>query len=276
MTIYTKKQIETYLKRIGYTESINHKGNTLRNLQAAHLTHIPYENLDILNGIPLSLEPQDLFAKIITGHRGGYCFELNGLYSNLLKSLGFTVVNLAGRYIINGDGSIRMRRHRLLKVKAEDGEFLCDVGVRMESPRVALWFAQSEIQSDGISKYKLEKDEFYGWVLWQKESGKVWKKIYGFTEEPQLDIDYLMPSFYCETHPDSPFNQCMKLSIFTDTCNITLNDKILKFYESARVVKQTEMKSKIEIENALSEYFGIQMSSGQGNGQEKHLNNIII
>ncbi|MEQ8154318.1 MAG: arylamine N-acetyltransferase [Clostridiaceae bacterium] len=252
----TEKQIEKYLKRIGYAGNLELKGETLRKLQNAHLKSIPYENLDILNNIPLSLEKPDLFHKIIETRRGGYCFELNSLFCCLLKSLNFKVTNFLGRFII-GESSIQMRRHRILKVEAKDGTYLCDVGVRNESPRTALIFAENLLQTDGFSHYKFVKEDFWGWVLWQKEKGKEWTRLYGFTEEPQLDIDYIMPSFYCEKHPDSDMNKFMKISIFTDTGRVSLVDRTLIISDGANGLKQSTLERSEEIIEVLKKYFGI-------------------
>lgn len=255
--IYSEKQIDIYLHKIGYKGNIKMNGKTLAQLQIAHLKNIPYENLDILNHVKLSLDSKDLFKKMILNHRGGYCFELNGLYGNLLKSLGFNVINLAGRF---PEDENKMRRHHILKVTVDDGIYICDVGVRSESPRIALKFIDGLIQSDGVSKYKFERDDFYGHILWQKEQGKKdWKRIYGFTEEPQLDIDYIMPTFFCENHPESPFIRYKKISIFTNKSNITLVKDNLKFYENAKVMKNIELKNKKEINRTLEKYFKIKI-----------------
>lgn len=257
--IYTEEQINFYLRKIGFNNKIELNGETLERLQITHLKNIPYENLDILNHVPLSLDAESLFKKMILNCRGGYCFELNGLYSNLLKSLGFDVTNLAGRFANEGD-TIKMRSHRILKVRTEDGIYICDVGVRSESPRRALKFIHGLIQNDGVSEYKFVHDDFYGHTLWQKEQGKDWKRIYGFTEEPQLDIDYIMPSFFCEKHPQSRFTGFKKISIFSDTANITLVGDTLSFYENAKVIKKIELKNKEEIDDALERYFRIKMN----------------
>ena len=87
-------QIKQYLQRIEYSQLVSPDLDTLSGLQWAHITHIPYENLDILAGIPLSLKTEDLFQKIVAGKRGGYCFELQGLYGELLKSSGSTLRNI--------------------------------------------------------------------------------------------------------------------------------------------------------------------------------------
>jgi len=257
--IYSDGQVERYLRKIGYGEPLGTTGKTLEGLQTAHLRHIPYENLDILNQIPLALDAESLFSKMILRPRGGYCFELNGLFSNLLKSLGFDVTNLAGRFI-DAEGPPQMRRHRILKVRTAEGAYICDVGVRSESPRRSLRFVEGLVQSDGISEYKFEGDPFYGHILWQKEAGKAWKKMYGFTQEPQLDLDYVMPSFFCERHPLSPFISFNKISIFTDTANINIVDNVLIFYENGKIQRQIELKTKDELDDALKSHFNIDAS----------------
>jgi arylamine N-acetyltransferase len=257
--IYSEEQINLYLHKIEYKKNIELNGKTLKALQIAHLKNIPYENLDILNHVPLSLDAEALFKKMILNYRGGYCFELNGLYSNLLKSLGFDVINLAGRFI-NDETSFQMRRHRILKVNTEDGTYICDVGVRSESPRIALKLIAGLVQNDGVSEYKFEQDNFYGHILWQREEGKNWKKLYGFTDEPQLDIDYIMPSFFCEKHPDSPFTEYKKISIFTDTTNITLVRDTLEFYRNAKVTKNVKLNDNEEVVHTLEKYFKIKIT----------------
>lgn len=254
--IYTDGQVARYLEKLRYAGDARPCYETLRALQSAHLQHIPYENFDVLRGKPLSLTPEGLYDKMIGHPRGGYCFELNGLYSNLLKSLGFQVTNFAARFTAEGHGG--MRRHRVLKAQCPDGAFLCDVGVREESPRHALPLQSGAVWEDGVSRYRLERDDFFGWVLWRQPEGKGWRPCYGFTEEPQQDVDFVMPSFYCESHPLSPFIQFPKLSIFTPDCNVTLVDHTLKWYRHGRVERALLLEDGQVLE-AAREYFGIVM-----------------
>lgn len=67
--------------------------------------------------------------------------------------------------------------------------------------------AESEAQWDGVTEYRFSRDAFWGWVLWKRSPGGAWRRLYGFTEEPQLDIDFIMPSLFCDVHPMSPFQQ---------------------------------------------------------------------
>ncbi|MGN0324804.1 MAG: arylamine N-acetyltransferase [Lachnospiraceae bacterium] len=255
-TMLDHEQMKQYMQRIKYDKPLTPDLATLSALQQSHLEHIPYENLNILAGIPLSLKPDDLFEKIILRNRGGYCFELQGLYKELLESIGFQVMQYAGRFM-DEPGVVQMRRHRVLVVQLDGMRYLVDVGVRNESPRIPIKLIADEIQFDGISHYKFQIDPFYGWSLYRKEKGKDWKPTYGFTEEPQIDDDYIMPSFYCEKHPESTFNKFMKISIFSGESNYTLVDGVFKEYRSAKVQVRKILESAEETRIILKEYFGL-------------------
>lgn len=252
-----KTQIEQYMRRLQLWDWQPQADLvTLRLLQDAHLRMIPYDNFDCLNGRISSLDHQEMFNKMILHNRGGICFELNGLYNWLLESIGFEVVSFAGRFIDKVE-PYQLRRHRLQCVTLEDKRYITDVGVNSESPRMPLELAENLVQDDGISQYKFTRDDFWGWLLWQKEARKPWKRMLGFTEEQQIDKDFILPSFWCDAHPDSPFNKNKKLSIFREDCNITIRGNYMKFYLGGRVKYRYKISTGEELKEVLWEYFGI-------------------
>jgi arylamine N-acetyltransferase len=91
----------------------------------------------------------------------------------------------------------------------------------------------------------------------QKEQGKDWKPLLGFTEEEQIDADYVMPSFYCEKHPDSTFNKFMKISLFTPDSDLTLVGNTFKVYRHARVVQRRTLHTEEEAAGLLTDTFRI-------------------
>lgn len=254
--MYNDEQIKQYLNKIQYAGDREITLENLRKLHYQHLLHIPYENLDQMNGVPLSLTPDALFHKMILKNRGGYCFELQGLFGFLLKSLGYDVMQYAGRFM-NEPWHIQMRRHRILVISLEGKRYVCDVGVRQESSRYPLELKEGLVQTDGFSEYRYEKDSFYGWVLMQKLAGKEWKQVLGFTEEPQIDDDYIMPSFYCEMHPESTFNKFMKVSVFDEESNLTIEENEYRVFRGGKVVERLEMKTDEEARRVLEMKFGI-------------------
>ena len=254
--MYGQNEINLYLKKIGCMGNTEVNLHNLKNLHYRHLLHIPYENLDPMNGVPLSLDAKDLFQKIIVNQRGGYCFELQGLFYYLLKSLGYQVTQYAGRFM-DEPGHIQMRRHRILVVELDGKRYVCDVGVRSESPRYPLELKENMIQNDGICSYRYERDAFFGWVLMQQAKGKHWKTLLGFTEEPQIDDDYIMPSFYCEQHPDSTFNKFMKISIFTEEANLNIVGNEYRVFQNGRITEKQLLETDAAVRTLLSDRFGI-------------------
>ena len=254
----TQEQLGAYLSRIEFTGVPGRGYDTLAAVQRGHLTHIPYENLDILRGVPLSLEEDALFDKLVARGRGGYCFEQNGLLYAALCAMGFSVTQFCGRFIDGCPETVQERRHRVLRVEAEEGAFICDVGVYGESPRRPLRFVENEVQTDGICEYRYLRDPFYGWVECQRERGKDWKCVYGFTEEPWLSYDFQQPSFFCEKSPDSRFNTFRKVGIFQGKASLTYLDKVFTVYEDAAVVRREEVPEERSADY-LREYFGLEV-----------------
>lgn len=264
----TDNQIQQYFERLQLTSRyqqdnifVLHTPNLelLNALQDAHLRHIPFDNLDILNEKTATLKRPDLFHKIILHNRGGICFELNGLFNWLLESLGYNVTSYAARYI-DRFNPYQLRRHRLMCVKLEEQRYIVDVGVNSESPRKPLLLQTELVQDDGTSQYKFTQEDFYGWLLWQKEQDKHWKQLLAFTEDPQIDKDYIMPMFWCEKSPESPFVQGKTLSLFREDCNLTLRGNLMKFYVNGRIKYRYKITSGEELKSVLAEYFGINVS----------------
>lgn len=265
--MYTTEQIRQTFLRLGLAvpETITPDRETLFRLQRAFLQAVPYENLDILAGRPLSLAEDALYDKIVTRRRGGYCFEINGFFAVLLRSMGYTVTEYLARYL-RGETAIPMRRHRVLRVTANDGsEWIMDAGIGQESFRQPLPYGDTTAEvNDGFRVYRLRKREFYGWVIEDTPvmedttvGEAVFRPFYSFTEEPQLPIDYEMPSFWCEKHPDSPFTKAPMLAIKTDSGRIAIDGNQLSLYENGTVTRRSFEEA--EYPALLARYFGIRL-----------------
>ncbi len=248
--------IAAYLHRIGLREAeVEHTYAFLRRLQYAHTTHVPYENLDLVAGIPLSLAPEKIFEKVVTRKRGGYCFELNCLLAHMLEEMGFTVRSYLGR-VWRGESGIPVRRHRVLAVDCEGKTYLLDVGVGNRAPRYPLLLTAGTVQEQCGEAYKLEYDGKDGWTLYELHGGE-FQKFFSFTEEFQYDIDFLQPSFYCEKHEDSIFNKEMIVAIKTDTGRKTVSHRTYKVFSGEEVTHIEENMSDARRKEVLKAEFGI-------------------
>jgi len=228
--------VKKYFERIGLElpECIVPDSELLRKLHFAHCTTVPYENHDMIRGVPTSLEEKGLFRKIVEEGKGGICFELNGSFGYLLSALGYKVTDYAARYL-RGESTIPMRRHRVMKVGATDGVWLCDVGIGEICQREPIALVEGLVQEQFGETYKLEKEEGLGWVLWDLHKG-AWRKFYSFTEEVQLRVDFIAPNFYCEKHPDSPFNKDEMFAVKTAEGRKTLDGHIYKEFTNGEVL----------------------------------------
>ena len=227
--------VKKYFARIGLEmpETVVADSELLRKLHFAHCTTVPYENLDMIRGVPTSLEEENMYRKVVEEGRGGVCFELNGIFGCLLKTLGYKVTDYAARYL-RGESTIPMRRHRVLKVEATDGIWLCDVGIGEVCQREPVEMVAGLEQHQFGETYKLEKDPDLGWVLWDLYKGQ-WRKFYSFTEEVQLPVDYVAVNYYCEKHPDSPFNKVEMFAVKTPEGRKTLDGHTFKEFKNGEV-----------------------------------------
>ena len=259
--MFTSEQLTKIFARIGltYTPGIPCDFDTMAAVQLGFQYTVPYENLDIIRGVPLSLDYNDLYEKIVTNHRGGYCFEINGFLGEVYRSLGYTVTEYMARYL-RGETEIPMRRHRVLGVTCADGStYICDAGIGQSAFRVPLKMEEGAVSEQYGETYRVTKDDFYGWVISDFHKG-AWRAFYGFTEEPQLNIDYVMPSFWCEHAPESPFTSAEMFSVKTPTGRITLDSNIFHIFDGDTVTEK--YLSEEEVKEAYTKYFGLPYFDG--------------
>ena len=241
-----RQQIGQYLNRIGVSDVTAPTAAALAQLQYAHLQAVPYENLDILAGRRLSLDVGDLFDKVVVRGRGGFCFELNRLFGELLRNLGFVVTDYVARYW-RGEQNVPKRRHQVLRVgTADGGEFLCDVGVGARIPLYPIpYVVGGEFDQNGIV-YGLRDDELLGKVLTERH-GDGWRDVYSFNEDVQFPCDFVYPCFWCEQAPESPFNQGYMLSIRRGDERHTFDGPVYKIFRGdvceARTPDETERQA---------------------------------
>ncbi|RKN86848.1 arylamine N-acetyltransferase family protein [Paenibacillus ginsengarvi] len=253
--IQIKPEVRAYLERIGYDGPLDLNGRLLGDLQECHVHTVPYENLDILRGVPISLEIADIYDKIVVRRRGGFCFELNALFGWLLRELGFTVTDYFARFWRDEPNPPPKRRHQVLRVEADGHSYLCDVGVGGIVPRKPIRMVAELEHEQGDEAYRLELDSYFGWMLCERKRGE-WSRIYSFTEEPQLPQDYAMASYWCEHAPDSIFVQNAMVAIRTKEGRNTIAGKEFRIFTPGGVRAFTP-QTKPEYDEALREFFGI-------------------
>lgn len=247
-------QVAAYLERIGFSGDTTPCEALLSQLQYLHFGAVPYENLDILRGIPISLEIPDLFDKIVVRRRGGYCFELNALFAWLLSELGFNVSSYFARFL-RGETEIPKRRHHVLIVAVRGKQYLCDVGVGAPVPRRPVLMEEGLVSSQDGMNYCIRHEDFFGTVLYEEHCSG-WRRVYSFTPDIALPVDFTATSYFCEHAPQSPFNKKAIVAIRTPLGRNTVDGDEFRVFENGnvRVFQPTPGR---EYDAALKTHFGI-------------------
>ena len=199
---------KAYLDRIGYAGGLEPNAANLVALMKAHRTAVPYETLDLWRGRHTTLATEALYDKIVTRRRGGYCFELNGLFAWLLRELGYNVREYFGRWLMNEEMAVPQRRHRVICV-AIPGEpnLIPDVGIGMPLLTGPLKLVFDEPQQVGRGLYRVRRDPMLTCLVEVRKNDGAWEKVFSFDTTPQLPLDFSYAHWWCETHPDSSFRQ---------------------------------------------------------------------
>lgn len=256
--------IRDYLKRMNYQGSLEPKLQTLQALHMAHLLAIPFENLSIHYGQPIILQEEALYDKIVHRHRGGFCYELNGLFAWLLHQLGFQVTLLSAEVFNTIRGFSPEFDHMTLLIHQLDGaDWLADVGFG-DSFRLPLRFEAELEQEEADGRvYRLrreytesdEREKRDYWIL-QQFSDAQWESHYRFTLQPRRLTDFTERCHYQQTSPESHFTQQRICSLATPMGRISLSDlRLITTIHSER--EEHMLTSQEEYFAALAEHFGI-------------------
>ena len=249
--------VERYLERIGISQSEvgSPDLDLLRKLQLAHILSVPYENIDIIRNVPLSLDGDMLFDKIVGRKRGGLCFELNTLFNELLSELGYITESYFPRFW-RGETGVPIPRHRVISVRIDGESYLVDVGIGSAAPRFPLILREGLVQEGYGEAYRFERDVRFGWMLYERKNGE-WQKYFSFTEECYFDADYVPTLFWCEKHSDSKFNKDLMVSLKTPDGRITLDGNTFKVFLGTELAHIEEGLSHSRVCKYLRDSFGM-------------------
>jgi N-hydroxyarylamine O-acetyltransferase len=244
--------VETYLERIRYSGPREPAPGTLIGLHRAHMLAVPFENLDIHLGRPILLSEQGFYDKIVLRRRGGFCYELNGLFGALLRALHFPVTLLSARVYSGGTPGPEFD-HMALLVECEE-RWIADVGfgdsflepLRLDAPG-------DQVQGD--SRFRIECDQGVYRVL-RLDPGTAWTVSYDFTLGARRLEEFAPMCRWQQTSPASHFTQKRVCSLATPEGRVTVSDNLFI------VTRHGERQERIlgddeEVFKTLKEVFGI-------------------
>lgn len=253
-----KVNVNAYLKRINYDGPLDVSAETLRQLQLAHLRAVPFENLSIHAHEPIVLADEALFTKIVERRRGGFCYEVNGLFATLLRALGFEVEMLSAEVAHPNGGFSQPFDHMTLMVKLDE-RWLADVGFG-DSFLEPLRLDTTSEQVQGNAGFRIVPDGEYR-VL-QRRQDNEWKPQYRFTLNSHQYVDYEEMCRYHQTSPQSHFTQDRICSRVTADGRITLSG--MRYIVTSNDGREERMiETQQEYQEILREQFGITNVSPQ-------------
>ena len=246
--------LDGYLCRIEYDGPLEPSAALLRSLHRQHLFTVPFENLDISLETPIRLESPLLYEKIVRRRRGGFCYELNGLFCELLTGLGFKVVMLSARVRSQNGGLGPEFDHMLLKVELEV-PWLADVGFGESFVNPIPFRSGGADEVNGRRYFVAAADDEWQLVL-EDEQGQV--PLYRFRDMPRQLADYEEMCRFHQTSPESHFTRNWICSKATPNGRITLaNMRLIITRDGVR--EQSVLTTEAELRRCLRDQFGVEL-----------------
>jgi N-hydroxyarylamine O-acetyltransferase len=260
--------LPSYLARIGLATAPAVTPLGLELVQRAHRQAIGFENLDVMLGRPISVEPADIRRKLIDGQRGGYCFEHNRLFGAMLATLGMPARPLLGRVWLRvPPGAMPPRTHTFSLVTLDNELWLADAGFGSSFvPPMPLVDGATALAVDGY-RHRLRRARAAGslrgeWEVERSLDGVAWEAQYSFDTTEVAALDLAMSNHWVSTRPESRFTQGCIVSIVLPDGFASLQDRTMTVQRSgAREV--TELTDAASWQRALADRFHIALDDAE-------------
>ncbi|HCU64269.1 MAG TPA: acetyltransferase [Rheinheimera sp.] len=249
--------LELYLQRIGYQQQVKPDIATVTALMQQQLRSIAFENLDVQAKKVVSLEPEQIVNKIVgndgKARRGGYCYEVNGLFAMAMTALG-----LEYQFVFCRPMFYPMRRpktHMALLVKVQGQQLLCDLGFGSYGLRAPIALSEVNlVQQQDFDLFRLVSPEPGQYVL-QAQLDNNWVNQYGFDLYPADWLDFMPANFLNSTHPDTIFVQKLLIILQTPQGRKMLVGN--EFKQTVAGVTQVQQVEAAQVAALLEAEFGL-------------------
>lgn len=248
-----------YAERIGLEWPLTPDLETLDRIIYSHQCHVPFENLQCFDfGETPSTDLEDLYDKIVTRGRGGYCFELNAALGAFLLDCGYEVWPISC-CILQGRDYIPPMLHRASIVKLDGEEYYCDVGYGGPQPAGPVPLGgRRTIRGE---TFFVEKGEGPWWNLDRMTSRGTRERIIGFWDIPMAETYFVPYNHYCSNSPASVFKQKRLLNIRTSHGSVAITNSTMTEHHGNEVTS-THFSTMTELAAAIHSRFGIRIDAG--------------
>ena len=247
--------LDAYFERIGWNGGTQPSHATLAGLLDAHTRCIPFENLDVLLGRPIRLDPKSLQDKLVRERRGGYCFEHGCLFEAVLRRLGFDVVSHTARVILITPRDEAPRAHMFLVVTLPEGRFVADPGFGALAPRFPV--PLDEDSPRDAATHWMARDGRYR--ILKARSGDKLVDAWITTLDADNAVDFAVGNHYTATHPASPFVNRLMLRAFAPDGAIVSGmnrDITIRRGEEAQILQLADRRA---LRDLLARHFGFDL-----------------
>jgi len=252
--------VDAYLDRLDYDRPTAPTFETLGRLQRAHMLAVPFENLDVHLGVPIVLSVPAFYEKIVTGRRGGFCYELNGLFAWLLGQLGFPVTLLSAR--VASPGGLSPEFDHLALLVETEGRWLADVGFG-DSSLDPLGLDSGPEREREANTYSIEEGAGAWTVRRRMPLLESWEPQYVFSLAPRRLEEFAERCLFQQTSPESHFTRNLICSRPTNTGRVTLSGTKLIVTQGERR-EEREVRGAEELRGLLAAEFGIEIGIEEG------------
>ncbi|GAB4253087.1 MAG: arylamine N-acetyltransferase [Ekhidna sp.] len=250
--------VNAYLQRIAEkreTPSLHY----LKSLHRSHLIHIPFENLDIHYKQRIVLDYQKVYQKVIERGRGGFCYELNGLFYLLLANLGFECHLISAQVKSKETGEFgKPFDHMAVVVRLEDQEWLVDVGFGANGIITPKKIEKNTVQMDYTRYWRFITDPDENLLLQVSDDTSTFSTMQKMTTDEKQVIEFYGMCEYHQTSPASPFTQKKIATRLTPEGRIILTDRVLKILELG-TSREIPILNEDEFLSKLQQHFGISL-----------------
>ena len=244
-------RLADYLNRIGFTGTALPDLATLTRIQHGHMLSIPYENLDVQLGRPLGFDVDAQLEKLVNQRRGGWCYEMNGVFGWALTQIGFNVTRLAGAVARASLGDAQIGNHLVLRVDL-DQPYLADVGFG-DCPLAPVPL-RNHAFTHGFLDMRMEDLGGQWWRLHSHARGSV--PSFDFSLDPALTAELAPSCSRLQSKPDSPFVQNLVCMRHAHGRLLQLRGKTLTVLRAGRTDRR-ELATAAELQGVLRNLFGL-------------------
>ncbi len=245
--------VDRYLARIKFNSTVNGNDVGLVALHSSHVANIPFENIDIRYKRQFDLEIENIFTKVVINNRGGFCYELNLLFNELLSALGFQSRIIEARIFMD-NGEVGPPFDHMAVLVETDKRYLADVGFG------DLFLKPLEItegiQSDGRNLFKIEGIDEFRYLLSMAKDDQSFEKKYVFDLRPVKPEDFHTICMDKQINPDSYFVKNLVCTKPTETGRVTIfNKNLIETRGAERLV--TKIDNDTQLKSLLQQRFDI-------------------